>query len=62
MRDEQFSVTTGSVVVSTGFELFQPLQKPQYGYGRLEEVYTALEVERLVNAAGSSIPIVFSCF
>jgi heterodisulfide reductase subunit A len=49
MRDEQFSVTTGSVVVSTGFELFQPLQKPQYGYGRFPNVITAMQMDRLLS-------------
>ena len=49
MRDEQLTVTAGSVVVSTGFELFQPLRKPQYGYGRFPDVITAMQMDRLLS-------------
>ncbi len=43
------SVTAGSVVVSTGFDLFQPLKKPQYGYGRYPNVITAMQMDRLLS-------------
>ena len=49
MRDEHLTVTAGSVVVSTGFELFQPLKKPQYGYGRFPDVITAMQMDRLLS-------------
>jgi heterodisulfide reductase subunit A len=49
MRDQQLSVTAGSVVVSTGFKLFQPLRKPQYGYGRFPNVITAMQMDRLLS-------------
>jgi heterodisulfide reductase subunit A len=45
-------VDVGAIVLATGFELYDARNMPQYGYGRLENVYTALEVERLVNAGG----------
>jgi len=43
------SLTVGSVIVSTGFDLFQPLQKPQYGYGRYSNVITAMQMDRLLS-------------
>jgi heterodisulfide reductase subunit A len=42
----------GAVVLATGFDLFDPAQAPQYGYGKIPDVYTSLEFERLVNASG----------
>ncbi len=47
---EEFEV--GAIIVATGFKAFDPSVMPYYGYGRLPNVYTSLEVERLVNAAG----------
>ncbi|MEA3503122.1 MAG: FAD-dependent oxidoreductase, partial [Actinomycetota bacterium] len=47
--DQTLTVNAGSVVVSTGFDLFQPLQKPQYGYGRFPNVVTAMQMDRLLS-------------
>jgi len=52
-QKERFEeVKVGTIIVATGFKTFDADRKPQYGYGRYPNVYTALEVERLVNAAG----------
>lgn len=42
----------GTIIVATGFRSFDVRRMPQYGYGTFPNVYTALEVERLVNASG----------
>ncbi|HNQ89728.1 MAG TPA: CoB--CoM heterodisulfide reductase iron-sulfur subunit A family protein [Verrucomicrobiota bacterium] len=42
----------GTIIVATGFKAFDSRRKPEYGYGVYPNVYTALEVERLVNASG----------
>ncbi|WP_347246119.1 CoB--CoM heterodisulfide reductase iron-sulfur subunit A family protein [Thermogutta sp.] len=47
---EEYEV--GAIIVATGFRTFDPASLAYYGYGRFPEVYTALEVERLLNAAG----------
>ena len=39
-------------ILATGYKLFDPRKIPQYGYGRLANVFTSLEFERLCNAAG----------
>jgi heterodisulfide reductase subunit A-like polyferredoxin len=49
MRDEIRTLEVGSVVVSTGFDLFDPLGKVQYGYGRLPNVITAMQMDRLLS-------------
>jgi len=45
-------IKVGTIIVATGFQTFDARRIPQYGYGTFPNVYTALEVERLVNAAG----------
>ena len=45
-------VKVGAIVLATGFKTFDAGRIPQYGYGRYPNVYTSLEVERLLNASG----------
>ena len=51
-QDEIITVQVGSVILATGYELFDARRIPQYGYGRLANVITNLEFERLSNTAG----------
>jgi heterodisulfide reductase subunit A len=51
-EDEMVTVEVGNVILATGYDLFDTRQIPQYGYGRLANVFTSLEFERMVNAAG----------
>jgi heterodisulfide reductase subunit A len=52
MEDKLEKIKVGAVVLATGFEIFDAKRLPYYGYGTYPNVYTALEVERLVNASG----------
>jgi heterodisulfide reductase subunit A2 len=45
-------IRVGTMVMATGFKTFDPRRTPYYGYGHYPNVYTSLEVERLVNASG----------
>ncbi len=40
------------MILATGFKTFDPRRAPSYGYGVFPNVYTALELERLVNSSG----------
>jgi heterodisulfide reductase subunit A len=51
-KEERAEIKVGSIIVATGFKTFDPRRTPYYGYGTYPNVYTALEVERLVNASG----------
>ncbi|HRE29140.1 MAG TPA: 4Fe-4S dicluster domain-containing protein, partial [Anaerolineales bacterium] len=51
-KDEVLTVQVGNIILATGFDLFNPQKVTQYGYGRLANVFTSLEFERLTNAAG----------
>ncbi|MBX7236813.1 MAG: CoB--CoM heterodisulfide reductase iron-sulfur subunit A family protein [Caldilineales bacterium] len=51
-KDELVQVQVGNIILATGYDLFNCRQVPQYGYGRLANIFTSLEFERLCNAAG----------
>ena len=46
------TVEVGNIILATGYDLFDARRITQYGYGRLANVFTSLEFERLSNAAG----------
>jgi len=48
MRDEDLDIDVGTVVISTGYELFPAELKPQYGYGRYKNVVSGTQMERLL--------------
>ena len=47
-RDEELEVGIGSVIVSTGYRLFPADAKPEYGFGRFQNVITGVQMERLL--------------
>jgi heterodisulfide reductase subunit A len=51
-KEELREITVGTIIVATGFQIFDAKRIPYYGYGIYPNVYNALEVERLVNASG----------
>jgi heterodisulfide reductase subunit A len=51
-RDEIREIEVGSIIVATGFDVLDPTPMREYGYGRLPNVFTNLEFERLSNATG----------
>ncbi|MEZ4515989.1 MAG: CoB--CoM heterodisulfide reductase iron-sulfur subunit A family protein [Chloroflexota bacterium] len=52
-QEEQFTtITVGNIILATGYDLFDARRIPQYGYGRLANVFTSIEFERMCNAAG----------
>lgn len=51
-QDESISVEVGNIILATGWQLFDARRVPNYGYGRLANVFTSMEFERLSNASG----------
>ncbi len=51
-RPEIVEMTVSAIIVATGFDALDPSSITEYGYGRYENVITALEFERLICAAG----------
>jgi len=46
------TIDVGSVVLALGLDTFDPGLKKQFGYGRLANVVTSLEFERILSASG----------
>ena len=51
-KDEVLEIKVGQIILATGFEVFDASRLDQYAYGKLPNVITSLELERLVNASG----------
>ena len=51
-RIEELEV--GAIILATGHKVFDATAMARYGYGRLKNVYSALEFERMVNSGGFS--------
>ncbi len=52
MKEEELELNVGSVILAPGFEPFDARIKPEYGYGRMPNVVTSLEFERILSASG----------
>ncbi len=50
--DQIVEVEVGNIIVTTGYDSFDPTPITQYGYGKFDNVYTGLEFERICNAVG----------
>lgn len=51
-KDEIMTVEVGNIILATGWDLFDARRISNYGYGRLANVFTSMEFERLSNSAG----------
>jgi len=51
-EDEILHLDVGNIILATGYDIFDARRVSNYGYGRLANVFTSLEIERLTNAAG----------
>jgi len=49
---EELTVKAGAIVLCPGYEPFDPELRGDYGYGRMENVVTSLDFERLLCATG----------
>jgi len=51
-KDEYVDIEVGNIILATGYDTFDPSVIPHYGYGRLQNVYTSIEFERMINTSG----------
>ncbi|MGA2309212.1 MAG: CoB-CoM heterodisulfide reductase HdrA2 [Candidatus Bathyarchaeia archaeon] len=54
MKPVTDELEVGTIIVATGADVFDPSVLPNYGYGKIANVITTLEFERLINAGGPS--------
>ena len=50
-------ITVDTIVVATGYDTFDAAKKTVYGYGRYENVVTAMQMERMIVHAAEGSPI-----
>lgn len=53
-KEEEIVLDVGSIVAATGFQLWDAKIATEYGYGRIQNVVTAMEYERMMCASGFS--------
>ena len=51
-KERTIEVPVGTAIIATGFDVFDASRVKEYGYGRLPNVITSLEFERLTHASG----------
>lgn len=51
-KEEMVEVDVGAVIVATGYKAFDAKRLPLYGYGLYPNVYSSLEIERMVTSSG----------
>lgn len=51
-EDEIIEVEIGAIILASGLDLYDPSGLKEYGYGNIKNVITAMQYERMSNAAG----------
>lgn len=51
-EEKEITVDAASVLITTGYTVFDACNKAQLGYLKLPDVITSLELERMINASG----------
>lgn len=51
-KDRVVELTVGAIIVAAGYDVFDPVNIPEYRYKKIPNVVTAIEFERLLSASG----------
>lgn len=51
-KSEKSPLSVGSLILATGHQLFDPNKRPEYGYGRYDDVITQSELGRITGVNG----------
>jgi len=51
-KPEKLEIDVGAIILSHGIEPFDPKVKDEYGYGKLQNVMTSMDYERLLSSTG----------
>lgn len=52
MCDTEVDLDVGALIITPGYDLFDPARRSEFGYGVLPNVVTALQFERMLSASG----------
>ncbi|MCK5345073.1 MAG: (2Fe-2S)-binding protein, partial [Candidatus Heimdallarchaeota archaeon] len=50
--DKIEKIDVGAIIVASGFDIYDPSKKQEYGYGKYENVLNSIEFERYLSASG----------
>jgi heterodisulfide reductase subunit A len=48
-KPEEVSIQVGTIVIATGFDIYEPYDLENYGFGKYKDVITALQLERILD-------------
>jgi heterodisulfide reductase subunit A len=51
-KEERVEVEVGAIVLSIGYDIFNPELRNDYGYGKMQNVVTSLDFERILCSTG----------
>ncbi|MBE0512362.1 CoB--CoM heterodisulfide reductase iron-sulfur subunit A family protein [Candidatus Bathyarchaeota archaeon] len=51
-KPEEIEIEVGTIIVASGYDIYDAVQTEEYGYGVYPNVLTALEMERILSAGG----------
>ena len=51
-KEEKVEVEVGAIILSPGYEIFDPKLRGDYGYGKFKNVITSLDFERILCSTG----------
>lgn len=54
-KEESVELRVSAIIAATGFDPFDPKEKPELGYAVYDNVITGLEFERLASASGPTV-------
>ncbi len=51
-KEEKIEIEVGAIILSPGYEIFDPRLRGDYGYGKIKNVVTSLDFERILCSSG----------
>lgn len=57
-QPKDLSIHAGAIILAMGFQPFDPKEMPELGYGRIQNVITSMQYERLASRSGPTEGIV----
>lgn len=58
-KEKIVDIEVGTIIVATGYDLFDPTKKQEYGYGKYKNVVSSTEFERYLSASGPTAGFIF---
>src|SRR3990172_1306836 len=51
-KPEYLEIEVGSIVLSPGYQIFDPAKRNDFGYGKIKNVMTSMDFERILSSTG----------